>query len=62
MDASAKAVLRPALAGAGVLVASTLVWFVGPLIAIGGSVPLAGEPARWIAIAVLVALAAARAA
>jgi type VI secretion system protein ImpL len=46
--------LRPLLAFIGVLAAAALVWFVGPLVAIAGVVPLAGEPARWAAIAVVV--------
>jgi type VI secretion system protein ImpL len=50
--------LQLALTWAGVAAASALVWFVGPLVAINGVVPLAGEPARWGAIAAVVALAA----
>ena len=53
--------LRLVLTLGGVAAASALTWFVGPLVAIGGAVPLAGEPARWAAIAVVVALAAAHA-
>jgi type VI secretion system protein ImpL len=41
--------------------AGALIWFAGPLVAIAGSVPLAGEPARWLAIATLAVLVAARA-
>jgi type VI secretion system protein ImpL len=52
--------LRWSLALAGVLAAGALVWFVGPLVAISGVVPLAGEPARWAAIAALAVLAVAR--
>lgn len=46
--------LRPLLASVGVLAATALLWFVGPLVMIAGAVPLAGEPARWAAIAVVV--------
>ena len=52
--------LRFALALAGVAAAAALIWFVGPLVAVKGHVPLAGEPARWIAVAVLVVLATLR--
>jgi type VI secretion system protein ImpL len=54
--------LRPLLAFIGVLAAAALLWFVGPLVAIAGLVPLAGEPARWAAIAAVVLGGAARAA
>ena len=60
MKPSALPWLRFALALAGVAAAAALIWFVGPLVAIKGHVPLAGEPARWTAIAVLVVLAALR--
>ena len=53
--------LRTQLALVGVLAAGALIWFVGPLIAIAGVVPLAGEPARWAALAVLAMLTAAHA-
>ncbi len=53
--------LRSLLALLGWSAAGALVWYVGPLIAIAGAVPLAGEPARWAALAALVALATARA-
>jgi type VI secretion system protein ImpL len=52
--------LRWSLALAGVLAASALIWFVGPLVAVSGVVPLAGEPERWLAIAVLAVLAVVR--
>ena len=43
----------------GVLASAALLWFVGPLVAIAGVVPLAGESARWVAMAaVAVALLA----
>ncbi|HEX6708645.1 MAG TPA: type VI secretion system membrane subunit TssM [Albitalea sp.] len=54
--------VRPLLSVLGVAAAAALLWFVGPLVAIAGSVPLAGERARWVAILVLVAAAALRAA
>ena len=44
---------------AGVASALALVWFVGPLVGIGGVTPLAGERARWIAVAAVLVLAAA---
>lgn len=50
--------VRGALSAAGVLAVAALIWFVGPLVAVAGVVPLAGEPARWAAIAA-VALAVA---
>ncbi len=53
--------LKAPLALAGVLAASALLWFVGPMLAIGGVAPLAGEPARWAAIALLLVLACAKA-
>lgn len=46
---------RPLFAAIGVAAAAVLVWFVGPLVAIGETHPLASEPARWATIAVLVA-------
>ena len=49
--------LRVLLALLGLLATAALVWFVGPLIAIAGVAPLAGEPARWAALAVLFGLA-----
>jgi len=54
--------MRPVIVVAGVLAAAALVWFVGPLVAVAGVVPLAGEPARWAAIAGLIAIALADAA
>ena len=44
---------RAAVAG-GVLAAAGLLWFVGPLVAVAGVVPLAGEPARAVAVAAVV--------
>ena len=49
--------LRVLLALLGLLATAALAWFVGPLIAIAGVVPLAGEPARWAALAALFGLA-----
>ena len=43
---------------AGVASALALVWFVGPLVAIGGVAPLAGERARWLAVSAVLVLAA----
>ena len=40
----------------GLLALSILIWFIGPLIAVAGKVPLAGEVARLITILVLVVL------
>jgi len=54
--------LRPPLVVAGLVAASLLLWFAGPLLAIGRLAPLAGEPARWVAIAVLCLVAAGAAA
>jgi len=48
-----KAWTRPLLSTLGLLAAAALVWFVGPLVAVAQHVPLAGEPARWAAIALL---------
>ena len=53
--------LKAPLALAGVLSAGALLWFVGPMLAVGGIAPLAGEPARWAAIALLLVLACGRA-
>ena len=44
---------------AGVASALALVWFVGPLVAIGGVAPLASERARWLAVAAVLVLATA---
>jgi len=44
---------------ASVASAIALIWFVGPLVAIGGMAPLTGERARWTAITTLLVLAAA---
>ena len=46
---------RPLFVGIGVAAAATLVWFVGPLLVVGDVHPLTSEPARWVAIGVLVA-------
>ena len=54
--------LRLAVTLAGVAAASALVWSVGPLVAVAGHAPLAGESERWWVIAGLVALALAQAA
>jgi len=40
----------------GLLALGILIWFVGPLVAIAGSVPLAGEVARLVAILVIAVL------
>ncbi|MDZ5460860.1 type VI secretion system membrane subunit TssM, partial [Azohydromonas lata] len=48
--------LRPLLQAAGVLAAGALIWWVGPLVAVAGVVPLAGEAARGAALAALLAL------
>ncbi|NML13622.1 type VI secretion system membrane subunit TssM [Azohydromonas caseinilytica] len=48
--------LRPLLQTAGVLAAGALIWFVGPLVAVAGRVPLASEAARAWALAALLAL------
>ncbi len=50
--------MRTLLTIVGLGAALALVWYVGPLVAIGGRVPLAGVTARWAAVAVLVVLAA----
>ena len=42
---------------AGVASALALVWFVGPLVAIGGAAPLAGERARWLSVTAVLVLA-----
>ncbi|WP_298233278.1 type VI secretion system membrane subunit TssM [uncultured Azohydromonas sp.] len=47
--------LRPLLQAAGVLAAAALIWWVGPLVAVAGVVPLASEAARgWTLAALLV--------
>jgi len=43
--------VRALLIAGGLYAAGALVWFVGPLVTVGGVVPLAGERARVIAIA-----------
>src|SRR5215831_12812750 len=45
---------RPLFVAIGVAAAAILVWFVGPLLSFGDVRPLTSEPARWVAIAVLV--------
>ncbi|MFL6662556.1 MAG: type VI secretion system membrane subunit TssM, partial [Rhizobacter sp.] len=45
--------IRTVLALAGVAAGAALLWFVGPLVAVAGVMPLAGEPARWAAVAAL---------
>ena len=42
---------------AGVASAIALVWFVGPLITVGGVTPLAAERVRWMAVAAVLVLA-----
>jgi type VI secretion system protein ImpL len=49
---------RGLLSLVGLVAAATLVWFVGPLVALAGRTPLAGERERWVAIGVLIAVAA----
>jgi type VI secretion system protein ImpL len=56
---SARPWIRALATVAGVASALALVWFVGPLIAVGGVAPLAGERARWIAVTAVLVLAAA---
>src|SRR5262249_33055542 len=46
---------RPLFVAIGVAAAAILIWFVGPLLSFGDTHPLTSEPARWVAIAVLVA-------
>ena len=46
---------RPLFVAIGVAAAAVLVWFVGPLLVVGETHPLASEPARWISIGGLVA-------
>ena len=53
---------RPLLAAAGLVAVSALLWFLGPLLAIGEFRPLESELARWIAITASGVLAAAYAA
>jgi len=48
--------LRALLIALGLYAAGALVWFVGPLITVGGEAPLAGERARMVAIALVVLL------
>ncbi len=49
---------RPVLVAAGLVAASALIWYLGPLLALGGWRPLAADGARWLAITVFSALAA----
>ncbi len=51
---------RAVLALIGLGAAAAIVWYVGPLVVVAGVAPLAGEPARWAAIAALVVLALGR--
>jgi type VI secretion system protein ImpL len=51
---------RAVLALLGLAAAAGLVWYVGPLVVVAGVAPLAGEPARWAAIAALLVLALGR--
>ena len=51
MIRNTSSLVRFALSLVGVVAASALLWFAGPLVAVSGVVPLAGEPARWAAIA-----------
>ncbi|HEX6016607.1 MAG TPA: type VI secretion system membrane subunit TssM, partial [Burkholderiaceae bacterium] len=48
--------LRALLIALGLYAAGALVWFVGPLLQLGGVAPLAGERARALAIAAVLAL------
>jgi type VI secretion system protein ImpL len=50
---------RPLFAAIGLAAASVLVWFVGPLLVVGGVAPLADETTRWVTIGVLAAFAVA---
>jgi type VI secretion system protein ImpL len=49
---------RPLLVAAGLIAANALVWFLGPLLAIGGIRPLESELARWAVITAWAVLAA----
>jgi type VI secretion system protein ImpL len=53
--------LRAALIAIGLYGAAALVWFIGPLLSVGGTAPLASERARGIAIVVVLAVFAAQA-
>jgi type VI secretion system protein ImpL len=61
MGSPALSLMRLLATMLGVLAAAALIWFVGPLVAIAGVVPLAGETARGATIAALVVLAIAHA-
>lgn len=54
---SAHPMMRALTSIAGVASALALIWFVGPLVAIGGVAPLAGERTRWIVVAAGLVLA-----
>jgi type VI secretion system protein ImpL len=51
---------RALLALLGLVAAAALIWYVGPLGVVAGVAPLAGEPARWAAIGLLLVLALGR--
>jgi len=51
---------RALLALLGLAAAAALLWYVGPLVMVAGVAPLAGEPARWAAVGLLLALALGR--
>ncbi|MCS5583733.1 MAG: hypothetical protein NZ777_09485, partial [Pseudomonadales bacterium] len=40
----------------GIVAVSGLIWFVGPLVAIGGNVPLETESSRWLLILTVIVL------
>ncbi|HET9643113.1 MAG TPA: type VI secretion system membrane subunit TssM [Burkholderiaceae bacterium] len=50
--------LRFLIPATGVIALCALVWFVGPLVAVGSATPLVGERARWITIGMLLTLVA----
>ena len=54
---AAPSLFRALAIAIGVAAAVALVWFVGPLVAIAGAVPLAGESARRVAVVAVVAFA-----
>jgi type VI secretion system protein ImpL len=49
---------RPVLVATGLVAASALIWYLGPLLALGGVRPLAADWSRWLAITLFSALAA----
>ncbi|HJV94399.1 MAG TPA: type VI secretion system membrane subunit TssM, partial [Albitalea sp.] len=57
MIAANPTLTRTLLSGLGLLAALALVWYLGPLLAIGGVAPLAGAGARGAALAAVAALA-----